>query len=35
LFTTFIPRLRAAGFTEPEIQRLTIENPRHALTPAP
>jgi phosphotriesterase-related protein len=35
MFKTFIPRLRAAGFTEPEIQRLTIENPRRALTPAP
>jgi predicted metal-dependent phosphotriesterase family hydrolase len=32
LFTTFIPRLRAAGFTEAEIQRLVIENPRRALT---
>lgn len=34
LFTMFIPRLRAQGFTEADIQRLVIENPRRALTPS-
>ncbi len=33
LFTTFIPRLRASGFGEAEIQQLVVENPRRALTP--
>ena len=33
LFTKFIPRLRAGGFTDGEIQRLVVENPRRALTP--
>ena len=32
LFTTFIPRLRARGFTRAEIQQLLVENPRRALT---
>jgi phosphotriesterase-related protein len=31
LFTRFLPALRAAGFTETEIRRLTVENPRRAL----
>jgi phosphotriesterase-related protein len=35
LFTTFIPRLRARGFTEAEIRQLIIENPRRVLTPDP
>ena len=32
LFTTFVPRLRARGFAEAEIQQLLVENPRRALT---
>jgi phosphotriesterase-related protein len=32
LFTTFIPRLRTRGFTDAEVRRLLIENPRRALT---
>ena len=34
IFTTFIPALKAAGFAEPEIQQLFVENPRRALTRA-
>ncbi len=29
---TFLPRLRAAGVTEPEIEQLTVTNPRRLLT---
>jgi predicted metal-dependent phosphotriesterase family hydrolase len=32
LFTAFLPRLRARGFSEAQIQQLLIENPRRALT---
>lgn len=32
LFTAFIPALKAAGFTEGEIQQLIVTNPRLALT---
>jgi phosphotriesterase-related protein len=32
LQTTFLPRLRAAGVSEAEIDQLTIENPRRVLT---
>ncbi len=32
LQTTFLPRLRAAGVSDKEIDRLTIENPRRILT---
>ena len=32
LQTTFLPRLREAGVSEVEIERLTIENPRRILT---
>jgi phosphotriesterase-related protein len=32
LFTTFIPRLRARGFTEPQLRQILVENPRRALT---
>jgi len=35
LFTTFIPRLRARGFTEAEIRQLIVDNPRRALIPDP
>jgi phosphotriesterase-related protein len=31
LFTEFLPALRTAGFTEPEIRRLTVDNPREAF----
>jgi len=32
LFTTFIPALNEAGFTNEEIQHMTVENPRRAFT---
>jgi phosphotriesterase-related protein len=32
LQTTFLPRLRAAGVSDAEIDRLTIDNPRRILT---
>lgn len=32
LFTTFIPALKAAGFTEGEIHQLIVTNPHRALT---
>jgi phosphotriesterase-related protein len=32
LFTDFIPALKQAGFTEGEITRLTVDNPREAFT---
>lgn len=32
LFTTFLPRLREAGFSETEVRQLTVENPRRAFT---
>lgn len=32
LQTTFLPRLRAAGVSDAEIQQLTVENPRRVLT---
>jgi phosphotriesterase-related protein len=32
LFRELIPAMRKDGFTEPEIQRLTVENPRLVLT---
>ncbi|RMG70086.1 MAG: phosphotriesterase [Bacteroidetes bacterium] len=31
LYTTFLPRLRAAGFTEAEIEQLTVTNPAEAF----
>lgn len=35
LFTTFVPALRAAGFTEQEVRQLLVDNPRNALTANP
>lgn len=32
LFRTFLPELRSAGFTDKEIQQLTVHNPRRAFT---
>jgi len=32
LQTTFLPRLRAAGVSDAEIDRMTIDNPRRILT---
>ena len=32
LATTFLPRLRAAGVSEPEIETMTVANPRRLLT---
>jgi phosphotriesterase-related protein len=32
LFTAFVPALKAAGFGEPEIAQLLVDNPRRALT---
>ncbi len=32
LATTFLPRLRAAGVSEPEIETMTVVNPRRLLT---
>lgn len=32
LFTTFIPALQAAGFSDDEVRLLTVENPRRAFT---
>ena len=32
LQTTFLPRLRAAGVSDAEIEQLTVENPRRVLT---
>lgn len=32
LFRVFLPRLRAEGFSEEQIQLMTVENPRRALT---
>ena len=32
LFTTFMPALRDAGFSEAEIRTLTVDNPREAFT---
>lgn len=34
LFTTFVPALRAAGFSDPDVRRLLVDNPRRALTGA-
>lgn len=31
LFTDFVPGLKSAGFTDAEVQRLLVENPRRAL----
>jgi phosphotriesterase-related protein len=31
LFREFLPRLRAAGFTEQDIEQLLVENPARAL----
>ena len=35
LFTSFVPALKAAGFTESEVRQLLVDNPRRALTGAP
>jgi phosphotriesterase-related protein len=32
LFTAFVPALQAAGFTQAEVQRLLVDNPRAAFT---
>jgi phosphotriesterase-related protein len=32
LFRSFLPALRSAGFSEAEVRRLTVENPRRAFT---
>jgi phosphotriesterase-related protein len=32
LFTSFVPALRASGFSEREVSQLLVENPRRALT---
>ena len=32
LFTAFIPALKAAGFTDADVQQLLVRNPRLALT---
>jgi phosphotriesterase-related protein len=32
LAETFLPRLRDAGVSEPEIETMTVENPRRLLT---
>jgi phosphotriesterase-related protein len=32
LQTTFLPRLRAAGVSDAEIDQITIDNPRRILT---
>jgi phosphotriesterase-related protein len=32
LFTQFVPALKAAGFSDAEVRRLTVDNPRAALT---
>jgi phosphotriesterase-related protein len=32
LATTFLPRLRAAGFSDGEIETMTVANPRRLLT---
>ena len=32
LFTDFLPALKKAGLTDPEIQKLTVENPQRAYT---
>jgi phosphotriesterase-related protein len=34
VFTTLVPALKAAGFTERDLQQLLVENPRTALTRA-
>lgn len=34
LFTAFVPTLRAAGLTDPDVARLLVGNHRRALTPA-
>ena len=31
LFTQFVPALKAAGFTDAEVKRLTVDNPREAF----
>jgi phosphotriesterase-related protein len=33
LFTTFVPALKAAGFTQADVDQLLVDNPRRALTP--
>lgn len=33
LFTTFVPALKAAGFSETDVTTLLVGNPRRALTP--
>jgi predicted metal-dependent phosphotriesterase family hydrolase len=32
MFTTFVPELKRAGFTDGDVSRLLVENPRRALT---
>ena len=32
LFTTFVPELKRAGFTDGDVRQLLVENPRRALT---
>lgn len=32
LFTTFVPELKHAGFTDKDVRQLLVENPRRALT---
>jgi phosphotriesterase-related protein len=34
LFTTFVPSLKAADFTDAEVRQLLVDNPRHAMTRA-
>jgi phosphotriesterase-related protein len=35
VFTTFVPALAAAGFSEAEIRQLFVDNPRRALEASP
>ena len=32
LFTDFVPGMKSAGFSDAEVRRLLVENPRRALT---
>jgi phosphotriesterase-related protein len=32
LFTDFVPGRKSAGFSEADVQRVLVENPRRALT---
>jgi predicted metal-dependent phosphotriesterase family hydrolase len=34
VFTSFVPALRRAGFSNTDVRRLLVDNPRRALTPA-